>query len=263
MRKELLVLICIFFSLNAYSQNNTSEYPYTVSDLTNATVNLRRVNDSTKKTESGSGIFVSNGSKMYILTAAHVAKFLDKKSYIILKGENDRPIKLFLFEITNDIKWVFHKTADLALIEIQPSDYYLKKYFTKRFFPIDGFLKDTIAISREKQLTVIGFPLGLGTKEYFSPLTYRSYSSSGLITLNRADTKTPQTFIILENSAIKGYSGAPVFDLAVQIVGNIEMGIGRGTKCVGLIHGNINDEVGGMLTAMTPAFYINEFFKKK
>lgn len=260
--------ILVFFAfslipLYLISQNNGTNQIFSSAELSVATVNLRcKVDSSIRKENSGSGIFVTNESRFYILTAAHVAKTMGQKTYIIICGKNDRPIKLNLFEITKSIKWNYHKTADLALIELHLTDFYFQKYFQKRFLPLEYFIKDTIATVKDTQLTIIGFPLGLGATDFFSPLTYHSYPSSGLITLKRADTHTPQTFIVLENPSVEGYSGAPVFDISLVVMGNVQMA-GNGTKCVGIIHGTIPDATGGKLTAMTPSFYVYEFFKGK
>lgn len=100
----------------------------------------------------------------------------------------------------------------------------------------------------------------MGIQEYFSPLTFRTFPSSGLLTLQRFDTMAPQTFIILENPSIGGYSGGPVYDLGIIQTGNLEMNTGK-TILHGFIHGTISDSTGGKLSAMTPAFYVKDFFK--
>ncbi|MGZ3053891.1 hypothetical protein AAER28_32430, partial [Pseudomonas aeruginosa] len=84
-----------------------------------------------------------------------------------------------------------------------------------RFLPSDNIFNGKTAVDRNTILTVIGFPLGLGAVGHFSPLTFRTHASSGLLTLARFDNKKPCTFIVLENSGVGGYSGGPVIDLSI------------------------------------------------
>src|ERR1017187_1471738 len=100
--------------------------------------------------------------------------------------------------------------------------------------------KEKKAIPRNIQLTVIGFPLGFGVKEYFSPLTFRTFASSGLLTFNRFDINTPQVFIVLENPSVGGYSGGPVYDLEIYDQGFQKIS-GSKTKMLGIIHGTLFD----------------------
>lgn len=86
-----------------------------------------------------------------------------------------------------------------------------------RFFPYDHFNTTKTVISRDYELTCIGFPQGLRTEGPFSHFTFRSYASSGFVTLSRADTKTLSEFFCLENPSIGGYSGRSVFDLRYSI----------------------------------------------
>lgn len=122
-------------------------------------------------------------------------------------------------------------------------------------------LEETV-VSRDCELTSIGFPHGLGTSGMFSPLTYRSYASSGFITLNRFDIGTPCIFFLLENPSVGGYSGCPVFDLSYMVVGGMTVTKDK-TRCYGIMHGTISDETGGKLAAVTPAYYLKDLIESK
>ena len=60
------------------------------------------------------------------------------------------------------------------------------KFMENRFFPYDHFNLEHTAVSRDFELTAIGFPHGLGTEGSFSPFTFRSYASSGFVMLMKA-----------------------------------------------------------------------------
>jgi len=232
---------------------------FTADQLAITVLNLRK-EISPGKEITGTGSFVAKGNDIYIVTASHVAKDMDDSAYIIIQGENNLPVKIELKKLANPIIWTNHKEADLSILKLNPEQGITQKYLQMRFIPFAMIDTNKVAISRNTQLTILGFPLGLGTAGYFSPLTYRTYPSSSFLTLNRADTKTPQTFIILENPSIGGYSGGPVYDLSIIESGVMRM-TGNGTKLHGFIHGTISDETGGKLSAITPAFYLTDLIK--
>ncbi len=155
------------------------------------------------------------------------------------------------------LQWFFHKEADVAVLPLYPSRAVIETYLMGRFLPFDILVTEIVASPRDIPLTVIGFPLGLGSTEYFSPLTLQTRTSSGLLSLNRADTGQRTTFFVTENPSIGGYSGAPVFDVSMYQMGSI-MTTGEGTKCYGLMHGTIADNTGGKLAAVVPSFFIVE-----
>ena len=254
-----IFLVIITLSLNSQTMEEKRKI-LDAEALSNVVVNLRHVSDSGVKI--GTGILVVNErNNLFIVTAAHVAKFIDKNDYLILSGANDKPIIIYLKDLisTSKLNWKYHDVADLAVLELSPKPEkynYLKGKFLDLFY----FETSKNAIKRNVQLTTIGFPLGLGAQEHFSPLTFRTFASSGLITMNRFDTKTPQTFIILENPSVGGYSGGPVFDLQLFDEGYIKT-TGKGTRCIGFIHGTLFDDTGGKLAAVTPAYYLFDLIK--
>lgn len=203
----------------------------------------------------GTGIFIKNKGKHYILTAAHVAKDINQMSYLILSDQNSKPIKLAISEIT-DKNFENHPVADLSKLEITKIN---NPIFQQRFYPIEQVDFSEIEISKDLELTVIGFPNGLGfSSEKFSPLTFRTYVSSPSISLKRFDENVVSEFIVLEQPGMGGYSGGPLFDLGYQITGALttkrEM-----TKLYGVVHGTIGDTTGGKLAAITPAKYLKNW----
>lgn len=89
----------------------------------------------------------------------------------------------------------------------------------------------TDAPSRERPLTTFGFPLDLGVREHFSPITRDSLPASGLVTLQRSDSHLSATFYLLQDPSITGFSGAPVFLIAKPFATSAQgrwPGLGRG-----------------------------------
>lgn len=216
------------------------------------------------KSEIGTGSLISSEERLYLVTAAHVAKNMKPSGGFILSDVNDKPIKIGWSEVTkihgSFIPWIIHKEADLALLLLNPSEELFVERFRQRFVPIGVFSSEKQAPSRDLTLTSVGFPLGLGLMEYLSPLTFESKASSGFITLNRADTQTPSTFFILENPSVGGYSGCAVYDISVHKIGSLTT-TGSGTKCYGFMHGTMSDSTGGKLAMVTPSYYLYDLIQ--
>lgn len=257
--RNFLILLITVISITQMEAQEKDALVLTADQLAISVVNLRK-SVSNDSVIHGTGSFVAKGNEMYIVTATHVSKNMDKDAYVIIQGTNNSPVQIELSKLASPINWKDHPHADLSVLKLNPKKTVENAYLKGRFIPYDMIDTSKNALSRNTQLTIIGFPLGLGADGYFSPLTYRTFPSSGLITLNRFDTKTPQTFIILENPSIGGYSGGPVYDLSIMETGNLSMR-GAGTKLHGFIHGTLSDDTGGKLSAITPAYYLIDLIK--
>lgn len=228
--------------------------------ITRMVVNLREPVDTNKEI-IGTGILIVYLEKPYLLTAKHVADDITINGSIVIKGDGDKPIVLPMKKLVHNSKleWKSHKVADIAILKLSPQEQQILAILQQRFLPLEFFSKEKAAPSRDVQLTSIGFPLGLGIHEHFSPLTFHSNASSGLLSLPRADTKTIQTFFVLENPSVGGYSGCPVVDLSIFKAGSM-VTTGNGTCFYGIMHGTISDDTGGKIALVTPAYYIHELF---
>lgn len=209
----------------------------------------------------GTGMFVSSKADEtrfygWIITASHVAVETTNATEIIIATEDGKaqtlPLKTF-GPLTN---WKHHPVADISVFQIVFSDVNLK-FMENRFFPYDHFNTTKTVVSRDFELTSIGFPRGLGTDGSFSPFSFRSYASSGFVTLRRADTGNFSEFFCLENPSVGGYSGCPVFDLGYSTNGLMTMTKEK-TWCHGIMHGTMVDNTGGKIALVTPAFYIKD-----
>jgi hypothetical protein len=229
-------------------------------ELSNVVVNLRQ-NVGNGQSKVGTGIFVvHNQNELYLVTASHVANDMLVSGDYVIKGANDIAVSLKITDLIQGfsaqlIPWTHHQTADLAILRLNPTQQTINTHFQNRFLPSENINANRVIVTRDVELTSIGFPNGLGAVGHFSPLTFRTFASSSLITLNRADTQTPADFFVLENPSIGGYSGGPVFDISIYKHGAMTS-TGTGTMCHGIMHGTISDQTGGKLAVVTPSYLL-------
>ena len=244
-----------------------ADVPLNINKASQAVVLLYRAIDNTRGVE-GTGFIVSVNNNLYLITAEHVAKDMDESADVIFGDTSDAAIKikLTLFvrtKIPYKLAWITHGTADVAVIAISPPEDVAKRFRSVAFLP-KHFFTHLEAPPRDRPLTTIGYPLGLGgmylgEDKRISPLSRESKAASGLITLPRADNHVPVPTFLLDSPSIGGFSGAPVLMLP-QI--NAVMTIGGDGVCVGLVHGTWSDETGGKLAAVVPVAYIAETLNK-
>lgn len=212
-------------------------------------------------THSGTGFLViDDGKHLYLVTAAHVVKALGSSaSRVTLAGANDTAETISLADLSGNStqSWVQHPSADVAVLVFKPSQQTIQRYLQGRFLPFGIFATADATPARETQLTVIGFPIGLGVKGRFSPLTLQTLPASGLLSMKRADVPIDAEFFMLQNPSTGGYSGAPVIDVSRYVMGAVTT-TGEGTRLYGLVHGTISDDTGGKLAAVVPARFIVE-----
>ncbi len=210
------------------------------------------------KFDVGTGMFISSpaGQDLFygwIVTASHVAKATTESTLVAIATEEGRALVLPIDTFGN-VNWRHHNVADISAMQITITTEN-EKLMNNRFFPFDHIFTGKTPVSRDYELTSIGFPAGLGVSGSFSPLSFRSYASSGFITYERSDTHTQQDFFCLEAPGVGGYSGCPVFDLGYSTNGLVTMTKEK-TWCYGFMHGTLSDETGGKIAFVTPAFYL-------
>lgn len=215
--------------------------------------NIRTPNSKGEKI--GTGIFICKDNKAYLVTATHVARDTNFFSYIILCDKSNNPIKRKLSSLNVTLSWVDHPIEDISALSIDIIKN--KDILDERCFPYDQIEFNIGNISRDIELTSVGFPNGLGAIGKYSPFTFRSYASSSEITMLRADTKTNAIFVCMENPSVGGYSGGPIFDLGIMKVGMMISSTGP-TKLIGIMHGTIFDDTGGKIAVFSPALYLKD-----
>jgi hypothetical protein len=205
----------------------------------------------------GTGIFIlKDNTDPFILTASHVANECNNSTNVVMSDASSNAQSLGLGLFNSSLAWTHHPVADISVLPIEP-DPSITTHLAGRFFPADQLNFSTTPPSRDAYLTAVGFPQGLGAFGHFSPFTFRSHASSSLVTLSRADTGNPCDYFTLEDPAVGGYSGGPVFDLGYIIVGAMTTNTGP-TICHGIMHGTISDDTGGKIAAVTPCSYVSD-----
>jgi hypothetical protein len=173
-----------------------------------------------KKVKIGSGLFVQHPKGgAYLITAEHVSKDLSPASIATIEKDNDKPLEMTLAELSGQSKklqWRAHSEADLVALQLSLGPEILPK-LQGHFMPASMIQTDKSAPERDIVVTLLGFPLALGTKGSFSPISYDTSPASGLLVLERADTKKPTTFFVSQDPGVGGFSGAPVFDMKKNV----------------------------------------------
>jgi S1-C subfamily serine protease len=207
---------------------------------------------------TGTGFFVKGPKKLFLVTAGHVARGLISNIHLIISDSRGNSK---LYSLDGKLNWFFSPVADVAATQI--SDEPLATEFKINAIDVSFLAKTEDYPASELPLVAIGFPLGLGVRNKFSPLRRETHAASGLIDLPRADNNQPATFFVLQDPSIGGYSGAPVFSTASYRFGNTLMPGLDLDACIGIIHGTISDKMGGGLGLVTPASYVYQLIRQQ
>lgn len=215
-------------------------------------------------TLKGTGFFVMYKKRLFLVTAEHVASKTTAETAVTLRTGEDRPITFDIMQIYGkdaELNWIKHDMADVAVLALSPKAG-VKAHLSKHFLPAEVIQKELGAPERDKSVTILGFPLGLGVSERFSPITKESKPASGLITLRRSDTGKKAPFFLLDSPSIGGFSGAPVFQMPGTYLKGNALVVSKKIICVGIVHGTISDQTGGKMAAIQPAALIIETLQK-
>ena len=142
-------------------------------DALNTVVCNNRIPDGTNE-EIGTAIFIEKDNNAFLLTASHVVANINAQTYVLLSDANGTPTRVDLSALLGGATFVNHPIADLAKVQINVTANN-QTYIKNRCFPYQQIETNTITLSKDLELTSIGFPLGLGsTGNTFSPLTFRT-----------------------------------------------------------------------------------------
>ena len=214
--------------------------------------------------QSGTGFFVLYAERLFLVTAQHVALSTSADTRVTLRTTGDRPVSFSisaLSGVSGPPQWVAHDSADIAALRLNPSPDVFSD-LQQHFIPQSMLVKKLAAPPRDRLLTTLGFPLGLGADGVFSPISNQSKPASGLLSLLRFDTQTWAVFFLLDSPSVGGFSGAPVFDLPGVFSSGGVLIEDEDLKCVGVVHGTISDDTGGKMAAVHPAELILETLQK-
>jgi hypothetical protein len=216
----------------------------------------------------GTGFLVDLNGRLFLVTAEHVSKDMTGAVSLTYGDKDDKASTVPLADIlsTTPLKWVTHGVADVAAVELK-APHPAVQALMPRALPPQVFINKLETPNRERPLTTIGYPLGLGAlllgpDKRISAITRESRPASGLLTLARFDTKQASVMFLLENSSIGGFSGSPVFLLPNAYSQGGALMFGSGSFCLGLVHGTVSDQTGGKMAAIVPVAFITETLEK-
>lgn len=254
--KSIITFLWVLICFNVFAQNDSTLFD--IEYLSNSTVLLYQQKTPTQGSV-GSATILKHEKKYFLLSAQHVTNELKDDSKVILRQKGDMPKIINLKSIVknNELKWKNHPIADLSVIEIKTNDKSLNNYFERWGFPINQISVTKNLPSRDAQISYLGYPIIDLSIEHFSPLTFESKLSSGLLTQNRYDNNKPCNFFFLNNPSMQGCSGSGVY---YSVKKTMFYG-GDKTILIGVVHGTKGDNTGGKLAAITPSFYFFDFFK--
>lgn len=258
MYKFIISLIAILVLLNSKAVVCQTNISVSLKKLSKAVVYLQNKDtvDNKIKTNYGTGFFVKNENKLFLVTAEHIAKGL-LKNYS-LKTADDKG-EVLQIPLTSKLNWIFSLDNDVAVTLI--TDYRLINKFSDDAIELSFLPNKLDCPDPEVQLMIIGFPLQFGASGKFSPIRRETNAASSLLDLERADTKKTATFFVTQDPSVQGYSGAPVFVIDTYLVGNTIMKGVDANICVGLVHGTSFDSTGGKMGLIVPGKYIYDLVK--
>jgi S1-C subfamily serine protease len=214
------------------------------------------------ETRYGTGFLVSHNNKIYLVTAAHVARDMSSEAEVLWNTAAGVLLQTFA-EVQQGLphaKWFFHPAADVA---IHPFG------FTGKLKPKHSFVGENIFIIEGERLPlgtkiyVLGFPLSLGVGDILSPLSKKAEIASWITTIDDPDINPNLKFILLDEDLAKGYSGAPVFISPEPLVTNSSGRLGSHSRLrlIGILSANISDNTGGKISLVVPVSYLSEIFE--
>lgn len=203
----------------------------------------------------GTGFFMYKDTQhLFLITANHVASEFNDNTNVSMSGKSNNVIDLPLKHLKSSKNVINHPSADISAIEINiqifnglNSDVVI--------YPVNLIDKNKIdKISRDEELTSIGFPNGFGVGTMFEPLSFRSFPASNIIKDVTLNNGYLSDIFFMENASCGGYSGCPVLDLGYRVTGLMTQTYP--THIYGVMHGTMSDNTGGKMAVVTPAYYI-------
>ncbi len=214
--------------------------------------------------QSGTGFIINHNGKDYLVTAKHVASFLQNTSEIIVNIQSNQSIKI-TFDFIKKLKgakWFYHTIADLA---IHPIAYPLKKVMHLAINTND-ILKEEKSVQLLSDIYILGFPLGLGIHESISPIAKKAQIASNVTTLDHPNINPELKYYLLDQALAQGYSGAPIFcveelptgiKLAGQSITHEKIVL------IGILSMGLSDATGGKFSLVVPILYLWDILKSE
>ena len=209
----------------------------------------------------GSAFLVATASDAFLVTAAHVARRMDREARLSYPRRNGHRGSLALSDLLGKRGrnlWAFHSPDDVAVARIPKPPAALRG----RFLPAELLVGKRSAPNGALDLLAIGFPFGLASDVHFAPIAKRVHAASGIVRFCGEEMAGPADFFLLDQPAMGGCSGAPVF-IAPQArqVATGEVSTVK-AHCMGLLSQTISDETVGQFAAVVPSSVIKRLLAK-
>jgi hypothetical protein len=250
-RSSALLIVMTFILLNSIPARAGS-----TDSVEDSVVFLTQQAGKGKSVNFGTGFIVNRNDRPCLVTASHVARDLGRDFMMVMQGGDGKAVQ----EAFRGIIWNVSPHADAAFAWLPHKSVDDQAQLLKRAIPEAFLTARPLPPSRDITLVAMGYPLGLGSKGFVSPLTFETKAASGFITLKRFDTRRDATFILLQSPSISGLSGGPVFDVGRPVPGDDKLEARKGISLVGLVSGVIWDKTGGKLAMIVPASEIARLF---
>lgn len=203
----------------------------------------------------GTGFFLAkDDSHLFLITANHVTRKFNANTVVSMAGKTNNVIKVPLNQLKNSANIISHPTADVSAIAINIAFFNSLNAEVMIYTPSLIDANRINSISRDEELTSIGFPNGLGIGTLFEPFSFRSYPASNIVRNVQLDNGYVSDVFFMENASCGGYSGCPVIDLGYRVTGLMTQT--SKTYIYGVMHGTMSDNTGGKMAVVTPAHYI-------
>lgn len=216
---------------------------------------------ASKNIDFGSGFFIHSEDRYstYLVTAAHVAIKTNNETQLVVSGPEGKSsvIKLIDIAFLNKIDWIYNSISDVAVLPLNPQ-YLIDNSSTLGSMSVT-YLDHKYIPNRTREVTCVGFPLQIGFRNNFSPITKSSRPSSGFIEINDPERNQMREYFLLEDPSTPGFSGSPVFEFPSQVIDKDRILLLNNTSIVGLVHGFVsNNSVinSGGFAAVVPVKYI-------
>lgn len=213
--------------------------------------------------QMGTGFIINHNGKDYLVTAKHVAQFLDNNSEILLNVTKDSSVSIpfGLIRKSSFIKnarWFIHPKVDLALHPI----IYPSGKIEQLHIGTSDIIKEDKKIDLLTDVIIFGFPLGLGVHKSINPIAKKSQIASNVTTIDLPEVDPNLKFYLLDQALAQGYSGSPIF-ISEEIpsgvsVGNRPLSAGEKITLIGILSGGLSDATGGKISVVVPISYLWE-----
>ncbi len=203
----------------------------------------------------GTGFFLAkDDSHLFLITANHVVRKFNANTVVSMAGKSNNVINVTLNQLKASVDIISHPTADVSAITVNITFFNSLNAAVMIYSPSLIDTNRINSISRDVELTSIGFPNGLGIGTLFEPFSFRSYPASNIVRNVQIDNGYVSDVFFMENASCGGYSGCPVIDLGYRVTGLMTQT--SNTYIYGVMHGTMSDNTGGKMAVVTPAHYI-------